>query len=126
MNASSPAARIAIAGVPLLVIAIVFGALGYAIKTPAPAPIPALEQTSLDTGARGEIAAIENREIVLVTDAGERLTYTLAPDATIEALTSITLTEIALGDWLNGGAIPHAQTVLALTGLVLISEPETP
>ncbi len=41
-------------------------------------------------------------------------------------LEPISLTAIQLGDWLNGGAIPHPDTILALVSLILLPDPVTP
>jgi hypothetical protein len=59
----------------------------------------------------------------LTTQDGAALTLRLAADAPIELLKPITASQLKPGDWVNGGAIPHRQSVLALTGLVVISEP---
>ena len=44
----------------------------------------------------------------------------------MELLEPINLAAIELGDWLNGGAIPHPDTLLALVSLILLPEPVTP
>lgn len=54
---------------------------------------------------------------------GSSTTYRFAPDASVEVLESAALEEIAIGDWLNGGAVPHAETLLVLLDLILIPDP---
>jgi hypothetical protein len=124
MDAPSPFARIVAAGLPLLVIALVFGAIGYATKTPDPEPIPALAPAEPgNQGARGVIQSVANGQITLTTDSGATLNYQLSPGAPVEVLRPATLDAVNVGDWLNGGAIPHAQSLFALTGLILIPDP---
>jgi hypothetical protein len=116
--------RIVAAGLPLLVVALVFGAIGYSTKKADQQPIPALPPAEAEiAGARGVIQSVANGQIVLTTDGGATLAYQLSPDASVELLRPIPSTAVNIGDWLNGGAIPHAQTLFALTGLVLIPDP---
>jgi hypothetical protein len=52
----------------------------------------------------------------------------LGPELAVEALRPTSFDRIAAGDWLNGGAIAHAQTLFALVGIVVIppSQLESP
>ncbi len=110
-----------------MTLAVFFAVLGFVTKSPDAAPIPPLEQRDLGPSAIvGEIVALEGGHVTLVTEQGQRHELTLAGDVTVELLERIALADIAVGDWLNGGAIAHAQTVLALVNLILISEPVTP
>ena len=127
MDKQSLPVRIFAAGLPLILIALVFGAIGYATTEPETAPIePLAEAPPGVQAARGEIASLSGNEITLVTESGEELEFTLAADAPVEVLEPISLAAVQLGDWLNGGAIPHPDTVLALVSLILLPEPETP
>ena len=124
MDSQRLVTRIVAAGLPLLVIALVFGAIGHTTKEADPQPIPALPPAEAQpAGARGVIQSVGNGQIVLTTDDGATLTYQLSPSAAVETLRPISSTAVNVGDWLNGGAIPHAQTLFALTGLVLIPDP---
>ena len=108
-------------------IALVFGAVGYATTEPDQAPLPPLPVA--DTGvpaAQGEITSVSGDRITLVTANGASLDYALLSDATVEALEPIELASVRIGDWFNGGAIPHPDTVLALVSLILLPEPVTP
>ena len=124
MDKQSLLTRIVAAGLPLLVIALVFGGAGYALKDPGQEPIPDLPPAeNRPTGARGVIQSIGNGQIALVTENGATLTYQLSPNTAVEALRPTTFEALQVGDWLNGGAVPHAQSLFALEGLVLIPDP---
>jgi hypothetical protein len=119
--------RVIAAGLPLAVIALVFGAVGFATTERKTTPIPALAAADPGINAsQGEIMSISAGRITLVTDAGEALDYALSPDAAVEVLEPIELAAVQIGDWLNGGAIPHPDTLLALVSLILLPEPVTP
>ncbi len=127
MNSSRLVTRIIAAGLPLLVIALVFGGIGYASKQADQQPVPDLPATDQrPEGARGVLHSAGNGQIAITTDDGATLTYQLSPNAAVEVLSPTTPANINVGDWLNGGAIPHAQTLFALVGLILIPDPVTP
>ncbi|HEX5141963.1 MAG TPA: hypothetical protein VFX19_13550 [Dehalococcoidia bacterium] len=116
--------RVIAAGLPLIVIALVFGGAGYALKQPDVEPIPQLPAVEEPiSGVRGIIQSLAGDQLTLTTPDGVTHTYKLTPDARIEILQPASAGDIAVGDWLNGGAIPNSQTVYALTGLVLIPDP---
>jgi hypothetical protein len=54
------------------------------------------------------------------------MTFSVPGESTIERLMAITRADLTIGDWINGGAIPHTQSVLAVVGLVLVSDPVLP
>ncbi len=127
MDSPKLASRIIAAGLPLLVIGLVFGGVGYALKQAPQQPIPELPAANVQTeGARGVIQSAGNGQIAITTVDGASLTYKLSPDATIEVLRPVSAATVNVGDWLNGGAIPHAQSLFALVGIVLIPDPVTP
>jgi hypothetical protein len=116
--------RVLAAGVPLLIIALIAGTAGYVNKKAEHAPVPPLAaQETGPGGVRGSIQAVTGDEITIVAADGDTSKLRLLPDAQIEVLTPITAEQLEPGDWVNGGAIPHAASVLALTGLVLIPDP---
>jgi hypothetical protein len=116
--------RVLAAGLPLVVIALIAGAAGFVSKKADRAPVPALAaDDSGPGGVRGAVQAVSGDEVTLVTAAGETVKLRLAPNAAVELLTPIGVSELKAGDWVNGGAIPHADTVLALLGLVIIPDP---
>jgi hypothetical protein len=71
----------------------------------------------------GSVQSFSNDQLTIVTNDGTPMSFDLPGESTIERLMPISLEELAIGDWINGGAIPHADTKLALVGLVLISDP---
>lgn len=124
MDKQSLLTRIVAAGLPLLVIALVFGGAGYALKDPGQEPIPDLPPADVrTTGARGVIQSVGNGQIVIATEDGATLSYQLSPNVTVETLRPTTFEALQTGDWLNGGAVPHAQSLFALEGLILIPDP---
>jgi hypothetical protein len=119
--------RVLAAGLPIVVIALVFGAIGYVTTDSEPVPIPPLDVANQGIPAtQGEITAVDANRITIVLDSGESRDYALTPGASVEVLEPITLAVIELGDWLNGGAIPHPDTLLALVSIILLPEPVTP
>jgi hypothetical protein len=106
----------------LVAVAAIFGLAGYfsrsssrAALPPAPAPAARPEVT------RGAVQSINADSLILVTDAGP-VTLKLPPKPTVEALRKTDLASVRPGDWVNGGAVPNAQTLFALTGIVVIPE----
>jgi hypothetical protein len=119
--------RIALAGVPLLIIALIAGAAGYFSKDPGTKPIPALQPApDREQAVRGVLRSVSGDQITVGTESGQTFTFRLQPNAPIEQLAPASVAELRPGDWLNGGAIPHAQTVLALLGLVVLPDPVVP
>jgi hypothetical protein len=116
--------RILVAGLPLVMIALVAGSVGYFAKGTQREPIPPLPPRETQaTGVEGAIQAFDNDRVAIVTADGTQMTFELPGESSIEQLVPITRADLALGDWINGGAIQHEQSILALTGLVLISDP---
>ncbi|HEX5369065.1 MAG TPA: hypothetical protein VFY10_06575 [Dehalococcoidia bacterium] len=127
MNTTNLPTRIIAAGLPLLVIALVFGAMGYTLtktRTRAVPPLPPAVQQA--TGVEGVVSSLQGNQLTLTTTGGRPQTFTLQPGATIETLKPATLADVKPGDWVNGGAIQHPQTTLALTGLIVIPNPVVP
>jgi hypothetical protein len=119
--------RIALAGLPVLVIALIAGAAGYFSKDPGTKPIPAQQPApDREQAVRGVIRNVSADQITVGTESGQTFMFGLEPDAPIEQLAPASVAELRPGDWLNGGAIPHAQTVLALLGLVVLPDPVVP
>jgi hypothetical protein len=119
--------RIVAAGLPIVVIALIAGAAGYVTKGTRTAPIaplpPAAERVA---GIQGAVQSYANDQLTIVTADGTPMTFSVPGASTIEHLMAITLADLAIGDWINGGAIPHTQSVLAVVGLVLVSDPVLP
>lgn len=116
--------RIVAAGLPLVVIALIAGASGYVSKTAETTPItPLPPQAERTVGVQGAVQSFSNDQLTIVATDGTPMTFNLPGESTVERLMTISRAELAVGDWINGGAISHAQSVLALEGLVLISDP---
>ena len=92
---------------------------GTSTSAPAAAPEPSF--------TRGVVQSVSADRLTLTTESGP-LELRLGADAPVEALRPTTFGRIAAGDWLNGGAIAHAQTLFALVGIVVIppSQLESP
>jgi hypothetical protein len=117
-------ARILVAGLPLVFIALVAGAVGYFAKGTQREPIPPLPpQEARATAMQGAVQAFANDQLTIVMSDGAPTTFNLPGESPIERLMAISRSDLAIGDWINGGAIQHEQSVLALVGLVLISDP---
>lgn len=129
MNINNLLVRVIAAGLPLVVIALIAGAAGYVSESTETKPIPPLPaEADAPEGVVGSATSFSGDVLTIVTEDGREMTFRLRADAAVEMLRPIELSELSLGDWINGGAIPHAQTTLALVGLVLIEQPvvETP
>jgi hypothetical protein len=116
--------RIIAAGLPLVVVALIAGAAGYFIKgtkTTALPPLPAEAEHA--TGIEGSIQSFSNDELTIVATDGTPMTFDLPGESTVERLQTISRADLSIGDWVNGGAIPHKDTILALVGLVEIADP---
>jgi hypothetical protein len=105
-----------------VVLALVAGALGYATAGDGAA------SSRFDTGepvtapyTRGVVQSVNGDTLTLTTSEGP-LTLKLVPSAPIEALRPVAPSTLTAGDWLNGGAMPHQQTLLALTAMVAIAQ----
>ncbi len=127
MNTTNLPIRVIAVGLPLIVIALVFGAMGYTLtktRTHAIPPLPPAAQQP--AGVEGVVSSLQGNQVTLTTPDGRLQTFTLEPGAKVEVLKPATLADVKTGDWVNGGAIQHPQTILALTGLVLIPNPVVP
>lgn len=109
-------------GLAAVTLALVAGAIGYAA-----APDDAAS-SRFDAGPtaeppylRGTVQSLNGDTLTLTTDNGP-VSVKLASSAQIEALRPVVPSTLTAGDWLNGGAARHQQTILALTGLVAIGQ----
>ena len=118
-RATGPAALIA-------ALALVAGIAGYLSAGSGKSSEPPA-QVPQSPYVRGVIQSVSSDRLTLTTESGP-LELSLNPNAPVEALRPITVQRLAVGDWLNGGAIQHAQTLFALMGLVVIppSQLESP
>jgi hypothetical protein len=103
-------------------IALVAAAIGYATAGDGAAP------SRFDAGqpapspyVRGVVQSLSGDTLTVTTDSGP-LSFKLAPSAPVEALRPAAPSALTPGDWLNGGAMRHQQTLLALTAMVAIAQ----
>ena len=116
--------RVIVAVVPLVLIALIAGTAGYVTSDTETTPIPPLAPgKERPIGIQGSIQSFSNDELTIVANDGTLMTFDLPGESTIERLMTIERDDLKIGDWINGGAIPHRQTILALVGLVLIDDP---
>lgn len=100
------------------------GGAGYLTAGSEPkqiAPLPPEEERA--TGIMGSVQSFSDDELTIVLADGTSKTYEVPGESTIERLVPLTRSDLMIGDWINGGAILHPDTILALVGLVLISDP---
>jgi len=104
--------------IALIVLGVIAGFAGYATagddSTPAPEAV-----ANTPTAIRGIVQSSTANSLTLTTPDGVS-TFELEPGTTIEVLQPIELPALRAGDWLNAGAVPNAQTLFALTGLIVI------
>ena len=105
-----------------LVLALVAGAIGYATASDraASSRFEAGEATT-PPYLRGVVQALSGDTLTLTADAGP-VSLKLIPSAPVEALRPVAPSTLTAGDWLNGGATRHQQTILALTAMVAIAQ----
>ena len=70
---------------------------------------------------RGVVQSLTSDSITLSNDAGVS-TLRLTASTQVETLRPTSLDAVSPGDWVNAGAVPHRQTLLALTGLVVLPD----
>ena len=116
LNLPSPLGQL----IALLVLGVVAGLAGYlSVGDSSTATPPAAVDSPSIT--RGIVQSSTASSLTLTTPGGPR-TFAVPSDATVEALRPIEVPAVRAGDWLNAGAVPNAQTLFALTGLIVIPE----
>jgi hypothetical protein len=106
----------------LLILAVVAGAAGYLIGAddrPRPGPVTT---GSPSAAIVGRVQEVSGDRLRITTESGDIESAILSPSTRVEALRPARLSELRAGDWLNVGAIPHAQTIFAITGIVVIPD----
>lgn len=106
--------------IALIVLGLIAGFAGYATAGSDSTRAPA---AAIDTPAatRGIVQSATANSLTLTTPDGARA-FELPSGVTVEALRPIELPAVRAGDWVNAGAVPNAQTLFALTGLIVIPE----
>jgi hypothetical protein len=103
-------------------LAIVAGAIGYATGSGG------ASSSRFDAGQpaappylRGTVQSLNGDSLTLTTETGH-ISLKVLPSAPVEALRPVAPSSLTAGDWLNGGAARHQQTILALTALVAMTQ----
>ncbi len=104
----------------IAVLAIGAGVAGYLTRGQSPLQLPAPRPSAPSAGfVRGTVQSRSETSLVLSSDEGA-VTVKLSAATAVEELRAATLASLQPDDWLNAGGVPHAQTVFALTALVVI------
>jgi hypothetical protein len=111
----------AIAALAVVAIGISAGAVGYVSAAPDEPPTIVADLPDTSGGVRGVVQSLNGDELTLTTGDG-RQALRLSQSARIETLRPVPLSAIRTGDWVNAGAVPHAQTIFALLGLVVLPQ----
>jgi hypothetical protein len=104
----------------LLASGLLAGAAGYFLDKDG-AATPSAPSPVASTFVTGVVQEVTPANLTLSVDGTTR-TFSLSERSTAEMLQATTLIAIRAGDWLNAGAIQHAQTLFALTGIVVIPQ----
>ncbi len=104
----------------LLLAALLSGGLGYATASPARHDsFKAAAASPEPVFVRGTVQGSTNDRLTLLVDGAPR-DLTLRPDVRVEIQRPASITDVTPGAWVNAAAVPHQQTIFALTGLVLL------
>ena len=107
--------------IALVVAGLIAGLAGFVSNPDTPRPGGGPAGPVLPAATRGIVQSTTATRLTMTTDAGPR-TYDLPAGVAVEALRPIDLPAVRVGDWLNAGAVRNAQTLFALTGLIVIPE----
>jgi hypothetical protein len=111
--------RVLIAVLGLLLVGAVSVAAGYATRSHASTTVDIASSKSTAQVVRGVVQSVTADSITLQTDSGP-VTLKVSASTPREAIRAITLSDLKVGDWVNAGGVRHAQTIYALTALVVI------
>lgn len=104
----------------LLLATLLAGGLGYATASPARHDtFTASAAPPEPVFVRGIVQNTTADRLTLLVDGAPR-DLTLRPDLKVEAQRPAPIASVAPGAWINAAAVPHQQTIFALTGLVLL------
>jgi hypothetical protein len=111
--------RLLAAGLGLMLIAMVAVAAGYLTRGESSRSLEVRQASPGIEHVKGVVQSVTADSITLLTDAGPA-TVKLSPSTRRESLQGASLADIRPGDWVNAGGVGHAQTIYALTALVVI------
>jgi len=103
----------------LVLVAMAAIAVGYFTRSHTQVILKAeMPATSIEI-VRGVVQAVGPDSITLLTDAGV-VTLKVGLSTPREAVQRTDIAGVKVGDWVNAGGVPHAQTLYALTAIVVI------
>jgi hypothetical protein len=111
--------RLLAAGLGLVLVGMVAVGAGYATRGGSDhsleiaAPPPDVEYV------KGVVQSVSPDSITILTESGPA-TIRLSSSTPREGLSAGRLADVRPGDWVNAGGVGHAQTIYALTALVVI------
>jgi hypothetical protein len=111
--------RLLAAGLGLVLIGMVSAGAGYATRGESdhslevPEPRPSVEYV------KGVVQSVGPDSITILTESGPA-TIRLSSSTPREGLAAGKLADVRPGDWVSAGGVGHAQTLYALTALVVI------
>jgi hypothetical protein len=101
------------------VVALAAGYLTAGVEAPAGGAASAAAGPPAPVVVRGTVESVAGDTLTLRTDAGP-VTIRLAATAVVEAQGPTALGALRPGDLVNIGGVRHAQTIFAITGVVVI------
>jgi hypothetical protein len=105
----------------LLGVALLAGFLGFISEGGPAQTLEASPVASRPAAVRGTVQSVAGDNVTIATSGGP-VSLRLVPATTYEAIRPAQLSRVAPGDWLNAGAVPHEQTLFAVTGLLVIPQ----
>ena len=103
----------------VFVLGLVAGTVGYVTKADAEPQNRLFVAAESTTGTRGVLQFVDANTITILTASGSQ-SFSLDPETIVEKLSTTDQSRISVGDWLNAGAVPHAQTTFTIIGLTVI------
>ena len=111
--------RILIGVLGLIVVAALALAAGYLTRNDKPGMLDVAPRTTGAETIRGVVQSVTPDSITVLTEGGP-VTLKVTSSTPREAIQAAGTDALRAGDWVNAGGVPHAQTIFALTALVII------
>jgi len=111
--------------VTLVAVALSALVAGYATASTDKDTGPAFVEPSPTAAAQEMVWGLvlrQSGDTLTISVGGNERSFRLQPDTVIEQIQPGDLAGLKVGDWLNGVALPHAQTILTLTAVVVIPQ----
>jgi hypothetical protein len=111
--------RILIGALGLVVVAALSVAAGYVSRNEEPAKLRVAPAAPGVESVRGVVQSVTPDSITVLTDTGP-VVLKVTSSTPRDAIQTAGPEALRPGDWVNAGGVPHAQTIFALTALVII------